>query len=131
MLKLISTNCTNLAHLSLSSCQNILFIDEHEDNDAFEHIQNLKNLTNLNLYRTLIDQHSAIKILESCNFLKCINFGSCVNISDFDQLMHVISENCTLIESLDLWRAYTLTQFGLNKIASNCKHLEELDIGWW
>ena len=33
--------------------------------------------------------------------------------------------------SLDLWRCRFLSRDSIDTIASNCKNLEEIDIGWW
>lgn len=123
-LDLITLKCPNLTHLGLSSCQKIYAF-------TFEIIKRLKSLVNLNLYRTMIDQNSIIEIIKSCNQLKVINLGSCVNIIDFNQICEYISKCCSQIECLDLWRAYTLTHLGLDLIAANCINLQELEIGWW
>ena len=89
-------------------------------------------MESLDLYRTLCDQDAIVEIIFSCKRLKHLNLGSCVNINNFDEVMSIIADNCSeTIESLDLWRAYSLTQYGLSKIALSCFKLKELDIGWW
>lgn len=122
-LDVVCSSCSKLTHLSLSSCQNI-------ESDDFRCLKALKNLENLNLYRTLIGQNSLVEIIKSCNQLKCLNVGSCVKIEDFDQIMEILSEHGTQIQCLDLWRAYSLTQYGIFKLARNCRNIQELDIGW-
>lgn len=124
VLKCITENCQMLTTFSIASCVNLKSSD-------FESIANLKKLEKLNLYRTLIDQNSLIKIIESCKNIKCLNLGSCDKINNFDAIMMHIAENNCFIESLDLWRSYSLTNKGLQKIANNCKNMKELDIGWW
>lgn len=130
LLRVITDSCLNLENLSLSSCQSIYGLDD-KDSNPFESIHKLKYLENLNLYRTLVNQESIIKIIESCKNLKHINLGSCINISDFDTVLECISSNCNKIKSLDLWRAYSLTSKGIARLAESCFDLEELDLGWW
>jgi hypothetical protein len=110
MLWIISTNCTQLTHLSMQSCNNIGF---RENDVGFKELRHLKNLIGLDLYRTLVDQESIIEILKSCKNLKHLNLGSCVRIIDFDEILQAIAQYCTGIVSLDLWRAYSLTAKGL------------------
>ena len=129
-LNIIANNCLMLNQLSLHSCTNISN-ELDEIKDGFKQLKNLKNLQSLNLYRTLCDQNSIIEILSSCTEMKHLNIGSCTKINSFDQVMQVVSEKCTNIRSLDLWRAYSLSSNGILKIATNCLNLEELDIGWW
>ena len=130
VLKIISNNCINLTHLSLIGCMNNPNNKSQMENN-FHELKNLSKLTSLNLYRSLIDQESIKQIITSCKELRHLNLGSCVHIFNFDVVMELISENCEKIESLDLWRAYSLTSFGLNKIANKCFSLQEIDIGWW
>jgi hypothetical protein len=119
----ITSTCSSLTHLSLSSCQLI-------PSYSFEHIKHLTNLTNLNLYRTCIDDNSLFEIIAFCKRLKVLNLGSCVNVRDFDTVMEVLSASAPQIESLDLWRAYSLSQYGMLKLTKSCSHIQELDIGW-
>ena len=131
MLQIVTANCHQLIKLSLKSCTNISNLKDPVK-DAFSSIKNLKHLETLNLYRTQCSQDAIVEILFSCTKLRHLNLGSCVQIIDFDEVMSVIATNChESIESLDLWRAYSLTQYGLNKIANSCFKLRELDIGWW
>ena len=141
ILKIIGINCLNLENLSLIGCMNNKLKNNEtlslnsENNitngNDFSFLKNLRKLVNLNLYRSAIDTDSIMQILTACTNLKHLNLGSCVNINDFDLVMGVLSANCKEIESLDLWRAYALTNVGLNNIANNCVNLVELDIGWW
>jgi F-box/leucine-rich repeat protein 4 len=136
ILKKITEICKNLEELSLVSCANIDSVEEDVspsielDLDAFFYIKNLRNLKKLNLYRTLIHTESALEIVKTCSKLKAINFGSCVNILDFDSIMDYLNRfNKESIESLDLWRAYSLTEDGIYSLKM-CPNLQELDIGW-
>ena len=124
MVTFISANCVNLKELSLSSCN-------FKDVNGLADIKNLKSLTNLNLYRTLIQIEQLEQIIISCKNLKHLNLGSCSEIKDFDSIMYLICQNLPNIESLDLWRAYGLNHDSLSKIANNCFNLHYLDIGWW
>lgn len=121
--------------LSLSSCTNVTLGEEAymqlDQCDSFEPIKNLKHLKSLNLYRTMINTESVIAIVKSCKELRAINLGSCVNIVDFDRVCDTLAEHNTQIESLDLWRAYSLTDLGVSTLALSCTCLKELDIGWW
>jgi Leucine-rich repeat (LRR) protein len=134
ILRTICHHCKNLTSLSLSSCTNIATAEESFPNkplDAFEHIKELAKLTRLNLYRTAIGTESAVAIVRACTALRSLNLGSCVYISDFDRLIDELADHNPLIESLDLWRAYSLTNYGVSRLAASCPKLEELDIGWW
>ena len=141
VLHTISVNCQQLEKLSLVGCmnhtlnnENVSFsenININKNKNNFFYLKNLRKLISLNLYRSAIDTDSIVQILVACNQLKHLNLGSCINITDFDLVMDVLSVNCKLLESLDLWRAYTLTNVGLNNVANNCVNLVELDIGWW
>jgi F-box/leucine-rich repeat protein 4 len=124
MVSFISTNCESIKELSLSSCN-------FKDVDGLCDIKNLTSLVNLNLYRTLIQIEQLEQILISCTKLRHLNLGSCIEIKDFDSIMYLISKNLPNIESLDLWRAYSLSHDSLNKIANSCFNLQYLDIGWW
>jgi len=122
LLRVIVENCTQLEQLSLSSCENI--------ND-FSCLKRMKKLKNLNLYRTQIEQNQLVEIIvESENRLKHLNLGSCVCISDFDEIIEKLATYCNQIETLDLWRAYSLTPIGVEMLATSCVNLRELDIGW-
>lgn len=95
--------------MSLQSCTNLN--NDNETND-FKVIKNLKNLIALDLYRTYCDQESLNEILTSCNQIKHLNLGSCTKITDFDDIIQTVAKNCKQIQSLDLWRAYSLTARG-------------------
>jgi hypothetical protein len=130
LLKSVCRSAPNLVKLSLASCKNVNKYDEKEK-DGFVEISSLKNLESLNLYRTLITQIELKHIIMSCSKLKHLNLGSCTEISNFDDVASWISLYIPHIESLDLWRALSLTNKGLEKIANSCVKLKELDIGWW
>lgn len=132
VLKAVGDNCKNLENLSLVGCMNNgNSIENNTHKNKFLHLKNLTKLISLNLYRSAIDTDSIVIILMSCHYLKHLNLGSCINIIDFDLVMDALSSYCKEMESLDLWRAYTLSNTGLDKIANNCVNLVELDIGWW
>ena len=129
LLHCISTHCKQLTCLSLKSCCNIENVRD-EVRDGFLQLKELKRLKSLDLYRTLCDQTAILEIISSCKQIEHLNLGACVKIREFDQVVAAIAEHLVCIKSLDLWRAYSLTNSGLYSI-SNCFMLEELDIGWW
>ena len=130
LLTVIAKNCKQLTHLSLRSCTNIESRND-ETQDGFVQLKNLSELRHLDLYRTLVGQAAICEIINHCTKIDTLNLGACVKISDFDQVMTQIAKCLNGIKSLDLWRAYSLTNRGLNEISKSCFKLEELDIGWW
>ena len=45
--------------------------------------------------------------------------------------MEEIHKQAIQLESLDMWRAYSLTNLGMNVLAATSCCLQEIDIGWW
>lgn len=123
MLKGIVTYCPNLLHLDFQSCNSLT-------SEGLRKVHNLTNLIYLNLYRTMIDDAGIICTIHSNPNLQYLNLGSCPKIADYDRVLQEISEHCVNINSLDCWRAKTLTSFGLETLLSKCNQLQDLDFGW-
>ncbi|KAM6968326.1 F-box/LRR-repeat protein 4 [Aplochiton taeniatus] len=122
-LEVVAQTCAGLQELNLASCDRL-------QPQAFTHITKLSRLRRLVLYRTKIEQTAMLSILTFCVELQHINLGSCVMIEDFDVVASMLSARCPLLRSLDLWRSRNLTERGLAELASGCRLLEELDLGW-
>ncbi|KAK7886483.1 hypothetical protein WMY93_026104 [Mugilogobius chulae] len=122
-LEVVSQTCVQLQELNLSSCDRL-------SPQAFTHICKLTHLRRLILYRTKIEQTAILSILTFCMELRHLNLGSCVRIDDYDVVASMLATRCHSLCSLDLWRCRNLTDRGLAEIASGCKMLEELDLGW-
>ena len=123
---LLVKQCPRLEELSLSSCDG-----NQLTSDGIGQIASLPHLIKLNLYRTRVDLKAMCTILASCSDLKHLNIGSCSFVEDFDDLMDTIATKCPHIETLDMWRAYTLTHKGIGRLAAACLDLKYIDIGWW
>ncbi|KAJ0000107.1 hypothetical protein NQD34_011949 [Periophthalmus magnuspinnatus] len=122
-LEVVSQTCRRLQELNLSSCDRL-------SPQAFTHICKLTLLRRLVLYRTKIEQTAILSILTFCVELRHLNLGSCVRIDDYDVVASMLATRCHSLCSLDLWRCRNLTDRGLAELASGCKMLEELDLGW-
>uniref|UniRef100_A0A8C6V326 F-box and leucine-rich repeat protein 4 n=1 Tax=Neogobius melanostomus TaxID=47308 RepID=A0A8C6V326_9GOBI len=122
-LEVVSQTCPRLQELNLSSCDRL-------SPQAFTHICKLPHLRKLVLYRTKIEQTALLSILTFCIELRHLNLGSCVRIDDSDVVASMLAARCHSLCSLDLWRSRNLTDRGLAELASGCKMLEELDLGW-
>ena len=51
-------------------------------------------------------------------------------ISSMDEVAMALGANCPNLLSVDFWKSYSLTAVGLRAL-SNCRNLQELDVGWW
>lgn len=122
-LEVVAQTCVGLQELNLASCDRL-------QPPAFTHISKLTRLRRLVLYRTKIEQTAMLSILTFCVELRHINLGSCIMIEDFDVVASMLSVRCRSLRSLDLWRCRNLTERGLAELASGCRLLEELDLGW-
>lgn len=122
-LEVISQTCPGLQELNLSSCDRL-------NPQAFTHISKLTRLRRLVLYRTKIEQTAILSILTFCIELRHLNLGSCVRIEDYDVVASMLAARCRSLRSVDLWRCRNLTDRGLAELASGCRLLEELDLGW-
>lgn len=122
-LEVVSQACPRLQELNLASCDRLA-------PQAFTHICKLPQLRRLVLYRTKIEQTAILSILTFCVELRHLNLGSCVRIDDCDVVASMCAARCRSLRSLDLWRSRNLTDRGVAELATGCKMLEELDLGW-
>lgn len=123
VMKSIADYCPRLKDLDIQGCFKV-------DSVGILHLLKLTNITNLNLYRTLVDIHSLICLIRVFKSLEVLNLGSCTRIDNFDNVCSALGENCKKLRALDLWRSRTVTGEGLQALAEGCPDLEELDIGW-
>nr|CAB3245152.1 F-box/LRR-repeat protein 4 [Phallusia mammillata] len=112
-----------LQYLNIESCDKLT-------PQALRMLHKMQNLQTLNLYRTKVDDAGIICIIHANPELRHLNIGSCPMITDYDRVLQELSIHCKQIRSLDTWRAKSLTSIGLNALTSNCKCLEQLDLGW-
>ncbi|CAK8678714.1 unnamed protein product [Clavelina lepadiformis] len=114
---------SGLSHLDIQSC-------DKATSEGIRILHKLTKLQSLNLYRTKVDDAGLICIIHSNPSLLNLNIGSCTHIRDYDRVLVELSEHSHNLRALDTWRAKSLTSLGLKALASQCKHLEELDFGW-
>lgn len=123
VLQSIANDCLNLQELDLRCCRKV-------PGNAFINLSKLKKLQRLNVYHTSIDSSSILAITRSCCQLEHLNLGSCTAIQNYDAVAVNLAKHCSLLKSLDVWRAKSLTNIGLKALSSGCVYLEELDAGW-
>uniref|UniRef100_UPI00358F227D F-box/LRR-repeat protein 4-like n=1 Tax=Myxine glutinosa TaxID=7769 RepID=UPI00358F227D len=119
----ITTLCPNLEDLDLSSCDLIPSRD-------FRQLSSLKRLQRLVLYRTRINTESLLAIICKCTELRHLNLGGCLEVKEPDTVLVALASNCQQLRSLDMWHSGELTEFGLARLISCCKNIEDLDLGW-
>lgn len=120
VLKCIVRSCPNLQELCLRS---VLGCTE------WKCLSFLKNLKRLDFYRTEITGAAVAAIVRANPGLLHLNVGSCKMISSMDEVAIALGNNCPGLISVDFWKSYSLTPQGI-KALGNCKHLQELDVGW-
>ncbi|XP_071446527.1 F-box/LRR-repeat protein 4 [Hetaerina americana] len=121
-LKKTSEVCKNLRELSLRNCVGI-------DDKGFSHLASLSTLSHLDFYRSPIQLIPLVEILKASPHLKHLNLGSCDSITSMDEVAVALSLHNKELSSIDFWKGYSLTNFGLQAL-SECKMLEEVDFGW-
>lgn len=121
--KVVTSQCKLLRHLDLASC-------DKPTSEGLRCLGDLKHLESVNLYRTKVDDAGVIWILQNNPQLMKINIGSCLKIADYDRILEEIAAYCLFIESIDVWRAKTLTYRGIRFLSENCKYVRHLDLGW-
>ncbi|XP_041478370.1 F-box/LRR-repeat protein 4-like isoform X1 [Lytechinus variegatus] len=122
-LEAIASVCTKLKELNLSSCRSL-------KPNSYGCLHSLKNLERLNLYRAKITEAEMIQIFSHTPHIRHLNLGGIRFIVTLDNVMQQLAKTCPHLESLDLWRAKTLSFVGLGHIAAGCPNLLELDVGW-
>jgi len=121
--KIVTSQCAMLRHLDVGSC-------EKPTEEGLRCLGDLRRLETVNLYRTKVDDAGVIWILQNNGQLKKINIGSCLKIADYDRIFEEIAAYCPNIESIDVWRAKTLTYRGIRFLTTSCKNVKHLDLGW-
>ncbi|XP_071561373.1 F-box/LRR-repeat protein 4-like [Temnothorax nylanderi] len=121
MLK-ISTVCKNLNELSLRNCDSI-------KDQGFLCLENLESLERLDLYRTRIRTQTLCKILRKNRRMRHLHIGGTDKYLNVDEVAMELKNSCPDLESIDLWKAHTLTSQGIDALA-DCKNLREVDFGW-
>ncbi|KAK3589577.1 hypothetical protein CHS0354_043031 [Potamilus streckersoni] len=136
----VAQYCPNLRELDIDSCLQV-------DSTGFSQLKNLLQLQRLNLYRTYIDTMSLTAIIRSCPNLQHLNLGSCTCLHFMDDIADELGKNCRVmngvylvpdrfhdskrkLKSLELWRSRSISHEGLLRIYTNCRDLEEIDLGW-
>uniref|UniRef100_UPI00358DFDDA F-box/LRR-repeat protein 4-like isoform X2 n=1 Tax=Myxine glutinosa TaxID=7769 RepID=UPI00358DFDDA len=122
-LETVTMLCPNLQDLDLSSCDQI-------PPGEFKRLSSLQRLRRLVLYRTRINTESLLSIISKCTQLRHLNLGGCLEVKEPDVVLVVLASNCQQLRSLDMWRSSELTEIGLAHLASRCKNIEDLDLGW-
>ncbi|XP_071506910.1 F-box/LRR-repeat protein 4-like [Diadema antillarum] len=119
----IAHSCPRLEELSIPSCR---CIDSH----GYTTLQYLTKLQVLNLYRSKVTESEMIQIVRKLPQLRHLNLGATKTIANFDSVISAVGKHCPLLESLDVWRAATLSCDGVESLAKGCPNLLELDVGW-
>nr|CAD7571752.1 unnamed protein product [Timema californicum] len=108
--------------LSLGNCLEI--------NEAgFWGVAELKCLERLDLYHTLITLEPLKALIVGSSHLVHINLGSCVQVSNMDEIAQALALHCRDLVSVDFWKTYSLTPVGVRSL-SMCSKLQEVDFGW-
>nr|CAD7259839.1 unnamed protein product [Timema shepardi] len=113
---------TSTLQLSLGNCLEI--------NEAgFWGVAELKCLERLDLYHTLITLEPLKALIVGSSHLVHINLGSCVQVSNMDEIAQALALHCRDLVSVDFWKTYSLTPVGVRSL-SMCSKLQEVDFGW-
>ncbi|XP_011884018.1 PREDICTED: F-box/LRR-repeat protein 4-like [Vollenhovia emeryi] len=118
----ISRTCKNLKELSLRNCELIRDM-------GFSYLENLEFLERLDLYRTHIKTQTLCKILRRNRRMRHLHIGDMDRSVNVDEIAMELRNSCPDLESIDLWKALTLTSQGIDALA-DCKNLREVDFGW-
>lgn len=121
MLK-ISMICKNLKELGLRNCE--LITDK-----GFSCLENLEFLERLDLYRTHIKTQTLCKILRENRRMRHLHLGNTDKSLNVDDIAIELRNSCPDLETIDFWKARTLTSQGIDALA-HCKNLREVDFGW-
>lgn len=119
----IAITCKNLKELCLRNCQCI-------QDYGFKYLANLEFLERLDLYRTYIQTETLCKILQKNRWLRHLNIaGTFQDKINVDIVALELGRSCPYLESIDFWKAQTLTSHGINALAA-CINLREVDFSW-
>ncbi|XP_011500212.1 PREDICTED: F-box/LRR-repeat protein 4 [Ceratosolen solmsi marchali] len=118
----ISQTCKNLKELCLRNCTAV-------NSNGFAPLQNLEKLERLELYRTLIETDTLCSILHKNSHIRHLNLAGMHDRLNMDDIASEIAVSCIKLESIDFWKAQTLTVHGIRAL-THCTNLKEIDFGW-
>ena len=118
----ISKICANLKELCLRNCMGIT-------NEGFSKLENLELLERLELYRTTIETSTLCCVLKKNVRMRHLNLAGMHDRLNIDDVAIELGNSCPYLESVDFWKAQTLTLHGV-KALSHCTNLREVDFGW-
>ena len=99
-------------------------------NEGFLNLENLHNLERLELYRTNVETKTLCSILRNNQQIRHLNLAGMHDRLNMDEVALEIANSCLKLESVDFWKAQTLTSHGVRALAQ-CTQLKEVDFGWW
>lgn len=99
------------------------------DDIGFSYLEDLEFLERLDLYKTRIETETLCKILQRNRRMRHLLIGNTENLN-VDEVAEELRNSCPDLESIDLWKTYTLTSEGIDALA-DCKNLREVDFSWW
>lgn len=112
-----------ISELCLRNCLGIT-------NDGFSKLENLRYLERLDLYRAAIDTSTMCSIIRKNNRMKHLNLASMQDGLNMDEVAKELGNSCPYLETVDFWKALTLTPYGVRALV-RCSNLREIDFGWW
>ncbi|CAD1480894.1 unnamed protein product, partial [Heterotrigona itama] len=118
----VSKICKNLKELCLRNCTSIT-------NEGFSKLENLRFLERLELYRTTIETPTLRSILRKNAQMRHLNLAGMHDRLNTDEIAVELGNSCPYLESVDFWKAQTLTPHGVRAL-SRCTKLREVDFGW-
>jgi F-box/leucine-rich repeat protein 4 len=62
--------------------------------------------------------------------MRHLNVGGVLERLNADDIAKELGNSCPDLESVDFWKAVTLTSQGINAL-TRCKNLREVDFSWW
>ncbi|EZA61152.1 hypothetical protein DMN91_005152 [Ooceraea biroi] len=117
----ISVTCKDLKELCLRFCQNVRY--------GFQHLQQLRCLEILDLYKTSIETADVCRILHSNPRMRHLNVAGVSERLDADEIARELGSSCLGLESVDFWKALNLSSQGINALTA-CRNLREVDFSW-
>ncbi|KAK6618314.1 hypothetical protein RUM44_002766 [Polyplax serrata] len=116
----LASKCSHLQKLDLSWCGSYSTITPEVFDDVWK---------DAHTYKTELLQICHEHINESLGFEPTFEGGSCIKITNIDEVVLALAENNRKLISLDLWKMSNLTQVGVAAL-NHCSQLEEVDFGW-
>ncbi|XP_028415668.1 F-box/LRR-repeat protein 4-like [Dendronephthya gigantea] len=147
----IARSCTELMHVNLGGC----FKCENYD-EMMKYLENCPNIVSLDLWRTKsLTANGIVHIFQNCPNLEEIDLGWCSNVAThgclrllvthcpkikkifltalrtvLDDDLIAISENCTMLEQLDILGNSNVTKKSAERILEECKNLKFFDVSF-